>query len=727
MNPLDNVTDVQKEAITHIDGPLLIIAAAGSGKTRVITRRIAYLIENGVNPYNILAITFTNKAANEMKERVNKFYPHKGMWVSTFHSMCARILRLEIEKLGYSNTFTIYDKQDQVSSIKEVIKALAFDITSFSPTKISNAISNAKNNLVSPTEFKETASGYYDGVVSQVYLKYDELLKNNNALDFDDLQLKVVELFKNFSDVLENYQNKFKYILIDEYQDTNRTQYTIASLLSQNHMNICVTGDPDQSIYSWRGADIQNILDFENDYPNTKTVKLEQNYRSTKTILHAASNIIINNTMRKSKGLWTENPQGEKIDVIYSIDENQEADVIREHIQKLSRNKKPNYSDIAIFYRTNAQSRVIEEALRNNSIPYIIVGSVEFYRRKEIKDILAYLKLCVNDDDDIATARIINVPTRGIGKVSLAKITNWAHDNNLSVLNAILQFTNNQENSNAENIDSNFLKGKSKLSIEQFAGIMKKLQSIKNRSVKDIVENTIKLTNYKKFLEVSEGDKSADKIGNVDELVNAANEYDISYPEGSLAGFLENVSLVSDIDSWDDNVNAVTLMTLHSAKGLEFPIVFLTGLEDGLLPHSQSKDSLHGLEEERRLCYVGITRAQKELILTYARSRFRNGERIPAPASQFIDEIPKDIIEFTDKTGYTLTDNDDFEIEDEFDFDEFDEEIGIKPGDAVRHKTFGIGRVREISGYGNTAKAKISFNVGGTKSLMIKYAKLEKI
>lgn len=726
MNPLDNVTDVQKEAITHIDGPLLIIAAAGSGKTRVITRRIAHLIETGINPYNILAITFTNKAANEMKERVSKFYPHKGMWVSTFHSMCARILRLEIEKLGYSNTFTIYDKQDQVSSIKEVIKALSFDSTSFSPTKISNAISKAKNNLVSPGEFKDTASGYYDGVVSQVYLKYEELLKNNNALDFDDLLLKVVELFKNYSDVLENYQNKFKYILIDEYQDTNRTQYTIASLLSQNHMNICVTGDPDQSIYSWRGADIQNILDFENDFPNTKTVKLEQNYRSTKTILHAASNIIINNTIRKSKGLWTENPQGDNINLVYSIDENQEADVISEHIQKLTQNKKRNYSDIAIFYRTNAQSRVIEEALRNNSIPYIIVGSVEFYRRKEIKDILAYIKLCINPDDDIATARIINVPPRGIGKISLGKITNWAHDNNLSTLNSIFKLTHNQKNNNDDNnIGSNFLKGKSKFSIEQFVEIMKKLRSMKNCPVKDIVKNTIKLTNYKEFLEVSEGDKSTDKIENVEELINAANEYDVSYPEGSLAGFLENVALVSDIDSWDDHVNAVTLMTLHSAKGLEFPVVFLTGLEEGLLPHAQCKDSLHGIEEERRLCYVGITRAQNELILTYARSRFRHGERIPAPVSQFVDEIPKDIIEFTDKTGYTLIDNDDYELEDEF--DEFDDAIGIMPGDAIRHKTFGIGRVREISGHGNTAKAKINFNIGGTKSLMIKYAKLEKI
>ncbi|MGR3319138.1 MAG: ATP-dependent helicase, partial [Candidatus Anammoxibacter sp.] len=678
--------------------------------------------------YSILALTFTNKAANEMKERVHEYCKYSGMWISTFHSMCVRILRVDIEKLGYSNTFTIYDKQDQLSTIKGVMKELSIDTTQLLPTNVSSTIGMAKNNMVLADEFKEKATGYAEEQVAKIYSKYETVLKDNNALDFDDLLLKVVILFKSFPDVLEKYQDKFKFILIDEYQDTNHTQYTIASLLSQRHMNICATGDPDQSIYSWRGADIRNILDFEKDFPDTKIVKLEQNYRSTKNILRAASEIINNNTMRKQKGLWTENPSGNKINLFCTNDENQEAKAISEHIQELLQNDKTDYADIAIFYRTNAQSRVIEGALVDYSIPYVIVGSVEFFRRKEIKDVLAYLKLCVNPDDNIATARIINVPPRGIGKITLERISEWAHLNNMSILNALFHLTNYQrvEECKPQHANSDILKRKGKLAITGFVEIIDKLQSMPNYPVKDIVENAINLTKYKEFLEKTEGIKSIDKIENTEELINAANEYDVNNPEGSLAGFLENVSLVADIDSWDEQQNTVTLMTLHSAKGLEFPIVFLTGLEEGLLPHSQSKNTEFGLEEERRLCYVGITRAQKELILTHARSRYRHGQRITSMKSQFLNEIPEDILEIIDKTMYEPRKSSHHEFDDYPEFDEIDE-INIRPGDTVRHQTFGVGKVQTISGHGNMVKAAISFNVGGTKSLMLKYAKLEKI
>ncbi|MGR3219701.1 MAG: ATP-dependent helicase [Candidatus Anammoxibacter sp.] len=758
MNLLDNVTDAQKEAITHVNGPLLVIACAGSGKTRVITRRVAYLIEQGINPYNILALTFTNKAANEMKERVNEYCKYSGMWISTFHSMCVRILRVDIEKLGYSGIFTIYDKQDQLSTIKGVMKELSIDTTQWSPNNVGSTISMAKNNLISVDEYTGTMTGYYNKIVSQIYAKYETVLKNNNALDFDDLLFKVVILFKNFPDVLEKYQDKFKFILIDEYQDTNHTQYTIASLLSQKHMNICATGDPDQSIYSWRGADIRNILDFEKDFPDAKTVKLEQNYRSTKNILRAASEIINNNTMRKQKGLWTENPAGNKIKLFCANDENREAKAICEQIREFLQRDKINHADIAIFYRTNAQSRVIESALTDNSIPYVIVGSVEFFRRKEIKDILAYLKLCVNPDDNVATTRIINVPPRGIGKITLERINEWAHLNNMSILNALFYLTNyrrakeckpqpeeseNREIGESENIDnknlpeltgspiprfpnSDFLKKKGKLAITEFVEIIAKLQSMPNYPVKDIVENAIKLTKYEEFLENTEGIKSTDKIENTEELISAANDYDINRPEGSLSGFLENVSLVADIDSLDEQLDVVTLMTLHSAKGLEFPIVFLTGMEEGLLPHSQAANTEFGLEEERRLCYVGITRAQKELILTYAKSRHRHGKRNPSIKSQFLNEIPEDILEVIDKSIYENRKDSHYAFDDYPEFDEIDE-INIRPGDTVRHQTFGVGRVQTISGHGNMVKAAISFNIGGTKSLMLKYAKLEKI
>lgn len=741
MSLLNDVTETQKEAITHFTGPLLVIAGAGSGKTRVITRRIGYLMEQGINPYNILALTFTNKAAKEMKERVEQFCEHRGLWISTFHSMCTRILRCDIEKIGYAKTFTIYDKQDQVNSIKEVMKELEIDTTTWQPRKIGNTISNAKNNLLTAEQYAGNSPGYYEKQVSQVYSKYETVLKNNNALDFDDLLMKVVELFRTHTDVLEKYQEKFKFILIDEYQDTNHTQYTIARLLSDCHKNICVTGDPDQSIYSWRGADMRNILDFEDDFPNAKTVKLEQNYRSTKKILRAASEIISNNLMRKAKELWTKNADGNKIKVIYSKDENHEAETIAKHIKSLVQNKEITFSDIAIFYRTNAQSRVIETALHNNSIPYTMVGALEFYSRKEIKDILAYLKLCINPSDNIALSRIINIPPRGIGKISLEKIRKSAHISGISMLRLLFELTGstffeNEKQPVASNLqeiaDTNVLKGKSNIAINKFVEIMTNLRSMVNAPVKEIVKKVVEVTNYVKYLEDSDETTNVDRVENIQELISASNEYDINNPEGSLSDFLENVALVADLDNWDNQANATALMTLHSAKGLEFPVVFLTGMEEDLLPHGQSKDTDFGLEEERRLCYVGITRAKRELILTHAQSRFRYGERKFSISSRFLDEIPDDIIELIDNTQYKPDDNVYCKTKkyNEIDkFDEFDKnnDFNIKTGDSVRHSSFGKGRVLNISGNGKGAKAQIEFNMAGTKMLVLEYAKLEKL
>lgn len=787
---LDNVTNAQKEAITYIEGPLLVIAGAGSGKTLVITRRIAYLLEQGINPYSILAITFTNKAANEIKERVCQFCNISGMWVSTFHSMCTRLLRMEIERLGYSKAFTIYDKQDQLNCIKAVMKELEIDSTRWQPYAIGNAISNAKNNLLSAAQFSEGALGYFNKIVSGVYKRYETVLEGNNALDFDDLLVKTVELFRKYPDVLERYQDKFRFILIDEYQDTNRPQYIIARLLSQRYMNVCATGDPDQSIYSWRGADIRNILDFEKDFPNTRIVRLEQNYRSTKNIILAASEVIKNNTMRKARGLWTENPIGNKIKIIYAEDEKHEARVIAEESFRFIKDNGLTYHDIAVFYRTNAQSRAIEAALRDKGIPYRIVGAVEFYQRKEVKDILAYLKLCVNPDDRIALERIINLPPRGIGKATFEKVRNWADENDLNLVAALFYLTDTPlpETFGAAGLQYRFcmpssrrqaglplhpptagladcmqtgrlqqgvdiLKGKSKRAIKMLVDILASLitMRIKNYPVKEIIQKAIDLTGYREFLALLKDHETVDRIENIEELVNAANEYDISRDKkGDVAEFLENAALVSDTDNLDNQTKAVTLMTLHSAKGLEFPVVFLAGVEEGLLPHSQTKDDPFALEEERRLCYVGITRAKRELILTYVCTRSRYGQIIPCCRSRFLAEIPVDVTEVIDLTqdkdhDYIKYEWDTFlesrqETIDRRQQTDYIRDISsvsskatcnkegdFSPGEAIWHPIFGVGRILKVSGSGMDVRVNVKFNTAGTKLLMARHANLERL
>ncbi len=733
MSLLQDVTDKQREAITHIEGPLLVVAGAGSGKTRVITRRIGYLMSQGVNPYNILAITFTNKASNEMVDRVKQFSSHKGLWVSTFHKMCSRILRSSIERLGYSRDFTIYDTTDQLSRIKAIMAELQLDTAHWKPRTVASSISNAKNKLTGPEAFASAAAGYYNQNVAKIYTKYEALLKANNALDFDDLLIKTVELFKKHPDVLEMYQDKFRFILVDEYQDTNYTQYTITRLLAGKYRNICVTGDPDQSIYGWRGADIKNIMDFEKDYPDAKVVLLEQNYRSTKHILHAASSVIQQNKYRKPKNIWTENMLGEKLKVISCEDEHSEAEEIAKLIKGLA-GRGTKYSDTALFYRTNAQSRVLEIYLRNHGIPYTIIGGVEFYQRKEVKDILSYLRLCINPHDAVALERIINTPTRGIGNTTVKKLEDWAAAQSTSLLDAI------------RNVDAiPDIKGKAALLVKGFSDLAASIQRLPKSPVENTVRRVIEETKYIEFLRESDEKESKDRIANVEELVNAAHEYDENYYEGALQGFLEEVALVSDADELEDDVDAVTLMTLHTAKGLEFPVVFMTGMEDGLLPHAESKDVDEDIEEERRLCYVGITRAMKELFLTHAKRRTRYGQMNPCVASRFLDEIPDEIIDRIDKTNRTYAFNTfnadnkrshdalinfDFNDRDTPDFTSppaEDNSVSFSSGEVVRHPVFGIGRILEVSGRKEKASVRVNFNVGGTKHLMLAYAKLEKI
>ncbi|MDR4506867.1 MAG: UvrD-helicase domain-containing protein [Candidatus Brocadiaceae bacterium] len=730
MSLLKDVTDKQREAIVHTEGPLLVVAGAGSGKTRVITRRVGYLMSQGVYPYNILAITFTNKAANEMSERIKVFSSHKGLWISTFHKMCSRILRNSIDRIGYSRDFSIYDTADQLNRVKSVMAELQMDTAQWKPRSIMSTISNAKNKLIDADTFAATASGYYNLTVSRIYAKYQALLHTDNALDFDDLLMKTILLLKEHPDILEMYQDKFRFILVDEYQDTNYAQYTITQLLANKHRNICVTGDPDQSIYGWRGADIQNIMDFEKDYPDAKVVLLEQNYRSTKHILRAASGIIQQNKYRKQKNIWTENSPGEKVKAIRCENEYKEADEIAQTIKAL-RNKGIKYSNIAVFYRTNAQSRVLEISLRNNGIPYMIIGGVEFYRRKEIKDILAYLRLCVNPSDEMAMERTINIPARGIGNTTIKKLKDWATEHHAGLCYAMQHLDKIPD-----------IRGKSASSLKKYYELISYLQQSPKSSVEDILRIVIEKTNYIEFLRKSEEKESTDRIANIEELVNAAHEYDLNVPEGSLLGFLEEVALVSDLDAMEEHVEAVTLMTLHTAKGLEFPYVFIAGMVEGLLPHSESSDSDNKIEEERRLCYVGITRAMKELYFTYAKRRTRYGQMTPCIASRFLDEIPDEILDTIDKTSR------DYSYEFYFTRNRASQESGFSPekdlnevksalptensfsfssGERVRHPIFGTGRILEVNGKNEKASVKVNFTVGGTKHLMLAYARLEKI
>lgn len=641
MSIYDTLNPKQKEAVLHTDGPLLILAGAGSGKTRVLTHRIAYLIDEcGVNPWNIMAITFTNKAAGEMRERVDNLvgFGAESIWVSTFHSSCVRILRRHIENLGYTTSFSIYDSDDQKTLMRQVFKTLDIDTKQFKERSVLSAISSAKDKLIPPEEFLLNAGGdFREKKTGEIYKEYQKQLKKNNALDFDDLIVKTVELFQNNPQILDYYQERFRYIMVDEYQDTNMAQFKLVSLLASKYRNLCVVGDDDQSIYRFRGADIQNILSFENTFPGTMVIKLEQNYRSTQNILDAANEVIRHNFGRKDKTLWTANGEGDKILFKQFDTAKDEADFVVRQI----RDSGYSYQDQAVLYRTNAQSRLLEERCIFYNVPYRLVGGVNFYQRKEIKDILAYLKTIANGVDDLSVIRIINVPKRGIGATTIGRVTAFASEHNMSFYDTLKE---------AKQIPGI---GKAAEKISRFIAQMEVFRAMaysEEYSMKDLIDHILEDTGYEEELQEEGEIEAQTRLENIEELINKAAAYEEDSEHPTLDEFLEQVALVADIDNVDDTEDRVTLMTLHSAKGLEFPKVYLVGMEDGLFPGMMSimSGDKTEMEEERRLCYVGITRAKKELVLTAARQRMINGETRWSKPSRFINEIPSNLLD-TDK------------------------------------------------------------------------------
>ncbi len=655
MSIYDTLNPKQKEAVLHTDGPLLILAGAGSGKTRVLTHRIAYLIDEcGVNPWNIMAITFTNKAAGEMRERVDNLvgFGAESIWVSTFHSSCVRILRRHIESLGYTTSFSIYDSDDQKTLMRQVFKAMNIDTKQFKDRSVLAAISSAKDKMITPEEFLLNAGGdFREKKTGEIYKEYQKQLKKNNALDFDDLIVKTVELFQNNPQILDYYQERFKYIMVDEYQDTNMAQFKLVSLLASKYRNLCVVGDDDQSIYRFRGADIQNILSFENTFPGTKVIKLEQNYRSTQNILDAANGVIRHNFGRKDKTLWTANGEGDKILFKQFDMAKDEADFVVRQI----RDSGYSYQDQAVLYRTNAQSRLLEERCIFYNVPYRLVGGVNFYQRKEIKDILAYLKTIANGVDDLSVIRIINVPKRGIGATTIGRVTAFASEHGMSFYDTLKE---------AKQIPGI---GKAAEKIGRFTAQMESFRAMAHSeeySLKDLIDHILEDTGYEEELQEEGEIEAQTRLENIEELINKAAAYEEDSEHPTLDEFLEQVALVADIDNVDESEDRVTLMTLHSAKGLEFPKVYLVGMEDGLFPGMMSimSDDKTEMEEERRLCYVGITRAKKELVLTAARQRMVNGETRWSKPSRFINEIPPQLLD-ADKLQPVLgkSSQDDFE------------------------------------------------------------------
>ena len=731
----------QKQAVEHTDGPLLILAGAGSGKTRVLTYRTAYLIqEKGVNPYNILAITFTNKAANEMKERIENISglgcEAASVWVSTFHSTCVRILRRYIDRLGYSNNFTIYDTDDQKSLIKDIIKRLEINPKIYKDKMFLNAISRAKDELVGPDEFAEMAgTDYIKKMQAQVYKEYQIALRNNNALDFDDLLFKTVELFKLDKEVLAGYQDRFRYIMVDEYQDTNTCQFEFIRLLASKYKNLCVVGDDDQSIYKFRGANIRNILNYEEYFPNARVIKLEQNYRSTQNILDAANAVIANNVSRKQKTLWTDNEKGEVLKLKQLDTAYDEANFIANRILSKVRRDGASFNDCAVLYRTNAQSRILEEKFIANGIPYKIIGGINFYSRKEIKDLLSYLKVIDNSTDDLALKRIINVPKRGIGTTSIGKAEAFAYESGIDLYEALVQ---------SDTIAS---LGRASSKIQNFVTFIQALKAkAKLVSVEELLKTVIEDTGYVENLKAEGTEESKARIENIDELISKVVDYEQSEDNPSLSGFLENVSLVADIDSLDTSNDYVVLMTLHSAKGLEFPYVFLSGMEEGIFPGYMtiSSGDLEELEEERRLAYVGITRAQKELTLTSAKMRMIRGETQFNTISRFVREIPDELLdgvyeehkqkpqEVTGKTAYRKA-KQAFKSVPCYNQQSFDttstkeKSLSYDVGDRVMHIKFGEGTVTGIVAGGRDYEVTVDFDKFGTKKMFAMFAKLKKV
>ncbi|PYZ92253.1 DNA helicase PcrA [Salipaludibacillus keqinensis] len=742
---LEGLNPEQQEAVKHGEGPLLIMAGAGSGKTRVLTHRIAYLIgEKEVPHWSILAITFTNKAAREMKDRVARIIggDAESMWISTFHSMCVRILRRDIDRIGFNRNFTILDSTDQKTVIKRLVKEMNIDPKKFDPRTILGSISSAKNELKTPADFAKTTNSYYEETVHKVYEAYQKELKKNQALDFDDLIMTTIKLFKQVPEVLEYYQRRFRYVMVDEYQDTNRAQYVLVNMMADRHKNICVVGDSDQSIYRWRGADIQNIMSFEKDYKNATVVMLEQNYRSTKRILEAANKVIDKNTGRKPKNLWTENIDGEKLSYYEADNEHDEAQFVVGQIKEHMNSGKYSATDIAVLYRTNAQSRVIEELFVKSNLSYTIVGGTKFYDRKEIKDLLAYLRLVANPDDDISFRRIINVPKRGIGNTTLDKIQAYANHHDLSLFQTV------------QEIDQIGLSARFTKTLREFAGQLRGWVEMQEYlPVMELVEELLEKTGYRDMLKNDKSLEAEGRLENINEFLTVAKEFEDVNEDKTLVAFLTDLALIADIDKVEDDEEAeekILLMTLHSAKGLEFPVVFLIGLEEGVFPHSRSLMEEVEMEEERRLAYVGITRAEQRLYMSRARMRTLYGRTNMNPPSRFLNEVPQELLENvqgdkaeatppwmqTSRSGggpsQTASSNRSMSaprrkaVERPQSTKTEGASFDWAVGDKASHKKWGTGTVVSLKGSGENVELDIAFPQVGVKRLAAKFAPITK-
>ncbi|GGM29047.1 ATP-dependent DNA helicase PcrA [Paraliobacillus quinghaiensis] len=734
---LNELNARQQEAVRHTDGPLLIMAGAGSGKTRVLTHRIAYLLdEKEISPRSVLAITFTNKAAREMKDRVARLVGPEAdqIWVSTFHSMCVRILRRDIDRIGYNRNFSILDSGDQLTVIKNVLKANNIDPKKFEPRAMLGAISSAKNSLIEPEQYEKEAGNFYEQQIATVYKAYQKTLVKNQSLDFDDLIMQTIQLFKRVPEVLEYYQRRFQYIHVDEYQDTNHAQYYLVKQLAVRYQNLCVVGDSDQSIYGWRGADIQNILSFEKDYPSARVVMLEQNYRSTQSILQAANEVIKKNTGRKDKKLWTENTSGSKLYYYQAQTEQYEGLYVADKVESYVQSQDYNYRDIAILYRTNAQSRSIEETFVKANIPYQIVGGTKFYDRKEIKDMLAYLRLISNPDDDLSFARVVNEPKRGVGKTSLEKLQAYAADHGISLYTAV------------QEVDFAGVSGKAAKELAAFGAMIKNwTQQQEFLTATDMVEEVLKRTGYEEMLLNERSIEAQSRLENLEEFKTVTQHFEANSEDKTLLAFLTDLALIADIDRVDDDPfadNKVTLMTLHAAKGLEFPVVFLVGLEESIFPHNRSLMDEEEMEEERRLAYVGITRAEQVLHLSHAKMRTLYGKTNFNPVSRFINEIPDELLEGMEEAKEQMFGKSKIEKQKPNPFaappkqavkkaaqktTTGGEKLGWQVGDKANHKKWGQGTVVRASGEGESMELDIAFPAPvGIKRLLAKFAPITK-
>ena len=771
MNILEGLNSQQKNAVEHINGPLLIMAGAGSGKTKVLTCKIANLLAHDVPAYRILAITFTNKAATEMRERVDKMIGEGAseVWLGTFHSFCARFLRREIEATGlYQKNFVIYDASDSQTVIKSILKELNLDDKQYRPAAIQNEISNAKNQMMGPKAMERNADGFHQKKIAEIYRLYTAKLRSNNALDFDDLLMISVLLLQENQDIREKYQNRYQYILVDEYQDTNGAQYALTQLLAERHHNICVVGDADQSIYGWRGADISNIMNFERDYPEATLIKLEQNYRSTKIILSAANSVIEHNFKRKKKDLWTDNGTCEKISIFEERDEREEANFLVQAIEKERKRRSAAYGDMAILYRANAQSRVIEEAFMRSGVPYTMVGGLKFYDRREIKDILAYLRLIYNPMDSISLMRIINVPKRGIGATTLERLATYATDNHCTLYEAMTALST---------AEASGLTARAKITLAAFSGWLATLmQEYSSLHLDQLVERILDETGYRRELEADKKPENETRLENIREFIGVARDFERQEEDASLEAFLSQMSLVSDVDNADMSEDRVTLMTLHSAKGLEFPIVFIVGMEEGIFPNQRTLMDPDEIEEERRTCYVGITRAERKLYLSFAKTRTLYGRANANPPSRFLKEIPLTCMERSAFISSSNLSNSSFmpqrHIQAPHSLSGFSASKKIqsgyevlstlsitghpnktsraskpssfptgasnqilrpntnlqwKVGDKARHGKWGIGTVVAVRGSGEETQLQVAFPGQGIKPLMQKYAPIEKV